>query len=67
MKLVSIRFLNKVNLISDHQATDLLNQLLAANVKADIAPYKTPNAASILLYVASTILLMATLYILYFK
>ena len=66
MQLVSIRFLHKVHLISDHQATDLFNQLLAANVKTDIAPYKTPNAASILLYVASTILFMATISILLF-
>lgn len=66
MKLVSIRFLYKTHLISDHQATDLLNQLLAANVKADIAPYKTPNAASVLLYIASTILFMATISILLF-
>lgn len=64
MKLISVRFLGKTQLITEGTAIDLANQLAAKNVRPDFSvPDGSLNKASYLFYSISAIMLSLSIYL----
>lgn len=50
MKLISIRFLGKTQLLTENTAIDLANQLAAKNIRPDFSDSGVPDKAFMLFY-----------------
>ena len=63
MKLISVRFLGKTQLLTEGTAIDLANQLAAKDIRPDFSSPATHSKASIIFYAISLVLLSASVYL----
>ena len=66
MKLISLRFLGKTQLVTEGTALDLANQLAAKDIHPEFKVPSNPNRASMVLYSLSVALTIASLYLIVF-